>query len=227
MTNQREEIATCSQVTKYYKKGEFTVTALKRACLSLFSGELVAVTGPSGSGKSTLLNVLGLLDAPSDGELHLFGEACHSMSRNEKQSMRRRYMGFIFQNFNLLPVLSAVENVELSLYGLSLSKTKMREAAIAMLAKVGLEQRAYHYPSELSGGQQQRVGIARALVHNPKLVMADEPTANLDSETASQIVQLMRKLAHEQGTTFLVSSHDARLMSKVDRTLSLTDGVLM
>ena len=163
----------------------------------------------------------------SDGELHLFGEACHSMSRNEKQSMRRRYMGFIFQNFNLLPVLSAVENVELSLYGLSLSKTKMREAAIAMLAKVGLEQRAYHYPSELSGGQQQRVGIARALVHNPKLVMADEPTANLDSETASQIVQLMRKLAHEQGTTFLVSSHDARLMSKVDRTLSLTDGVLM
>ena len=149
------------------------------------------------------------------------------MSRNEKQSMRRRYMGFIFQNFNLLPVLSAVENVELSLYGLSLSKTKMREAAIAMLAKVGLEQRAYHYPSELSGGQQQRVGIARALVHNPKLVMADEPTANLDSETASQIVQLMRKLAHEQGTTFLVSSHDARLMSKVDRTLSLTDGVLM
>ena len=227
MTNQHEEIVICSQVTKYYKKGEFTVTALKRACLSLFSGELVAVTGPSGSGKSTLLNVLGLLDAPSDGELHLFGEACHSMSRNEKQSMRRRYMGFIFQNFNLLPVLSAVENVELSLYGLSLSKTKMREAAIAMLAKVGLEQRAYHYPSELSGGQQQRVGIARALVHNPKLVMADEPTANLDSETASQIVQLMRKLAHEQGTTFLVSSHDARLMSKVDRTLSLTDGVLM
>lgn len=226
MTRQYE-IATCSQLTKHYKKGEFTVIALKRASLSLFSGELVAVTGPSGSGKSTLLNMLGLLDTPSDGELHLFGEACHAMPRNEKQSMRRRYMGFIFQNFNLMPVLSAVENVELSLYGLSLCKTKMREAALTMLAKVGLEQRAFHYPSELSGGQQQRVGIARALVHNPKLVMADEPTANLDSKTASHIVQLMRKLAHEHGTTFLVSSHDARLMNNVDRTLSLTDGVLI
>jgi len=226
MTNKRE-IAICSQLTKHYKKGEFTVTALKRASLSLQSGELVAVTGPSGSGKSTLLNVLGLLDSPSDGELHLFGEACHTMSRSQKQSMRRRYMGFIFQNFNLMPVLSAVENVELSLYGLGLSKEKMREAALAMLAKVGLEQRSFHYPSELSGGQQQRVGIARALVHNPKLVMADEPTANLDSKTASQIVQLMQKLAHEQGTTFFVSSHDARLMNNVDRTLSLTDGVLL
>jgi putative ABC transport system ATP-binding protein len=226
MTNQRE-IAICSQLTKHYRKGEFTVTALKRASLSLLSGELVAVTGPSGSGKSTLLNVLGLLDSPSDGELHLFGEACHAMSRNQKQSMRRRYMGFIFQNFNLMPVLNAVENVELSLYGLGFSKDKMREAALTMLAKVGLEQRAFHYPSELSGGQQQRVGIARALVHNPKLVMADEPTANLDSKTAAHIVQLMQKLAHEEGTTFLVSSHDARLMDNVDRTLSLTDGVLL
>lgn len=219
-------IMQCSQLTKAYRKGEMRVTALKKVSLSLSKGEVVAATGPSGSGKSTLLNLIGLLDSPTSGQLCLFGEKCHTLSEKAKQALRRQYLGFVFQNFNLLPVLSAVENVELSLYGLAISKKKMREMALEILARVGLAHRSYHFPSELSGGQQQRVGIARALVHRPQLVMADEPTANLDSKTAMEIISIMKTLSREQGTAFLVSSHDPQLMACVDRVITLKDGVM-
>ncbi|MDP4535119.1 ABC transporter ATP-binding protein [Alkalimonas collagenimarina] len=214
-------------MSKRYRKGELVIDALKQVELSLDKGQLIAVSGPSGSGKSTLLNLIGLLDQPSAGTIELFGKRCESLNRAERQRMRRKYLGFIFQNFNLLPVLNAVENVELSLYGHALSKEKMRETALNMLRQVGLLNRAYHYPRELSGGQQQRVGIARALVHQPRLVMADEPTANLDTKSATDIIELMRLLSHEIGTTFLVSTHDPRLLKNMDREVTLTDGVLL
>lgn len=227
MSSSSQAIVVCRQVSKRYRKGEIPVDALKRVDLTLNPGQLIAASGPSGSGKSTLLNLIGLLDQPSTGTIELFGHRCEVLKRTERQALRRKYLGFIFQNFNLLPVLNAVENVELSLYGHPLSKDQIRNQALAMLQQVGLLNRAYHYPKELSGGQQQRVGIARALVHQPKLVMADEPTANLDTSSATDIISLMRNLSHEIGTTFLVSTHDPRLIKNMDREVTLTDGVLL
>jgi len=224
MDNTNEVIVACKQLSKTYTRGKEEVSAIKALDLTLNKGEMLAIYGPSGSGKSTLLNIVGQLDQQSSGELTLFGKDVQTLTAKQKAQLRRERLGFIFQNFNLMPVLSAVENVELALASHPLSKQERRERSLKMLEKVGLADRVDHYPHELSGGQQQRVGIARALVHQPDLVMADEPTANLDSHSAEEIIKTMQDIAKEQNVSFLFSTHDSRILAAVDRNLSLQDG---
>ncbi len=216
---------TFSNISKYYRLGQQQVTALSDVSGAIEKGEMVALCGPSGSGKSTLLNVLGLLDMEYSGQVQLAGE---NYPRDAKQAalLRRGRLGFVFQRFNLIPVMSAWENVAypLMLNGYSLPEQKRQ--AMEILAKVGLEAFATHKPDNLSGGQQQRVAIARALIHRPELVIADEPTASLDSHTASVVIELMKSLGHEMGTTFVVATHDARMATQCDRSIQLIDGVI-
>ena len=212
-------------VTKAYRLGKLTVTALAGVSLTVKTGEFVAVAGPSGSGKTTLLNLIGCLDTPTSGEIAIDGEPVSALSPGRRADLRARKLGFIFQTFNLIPVLTAWENVE---YPLLLQRrgvnvgTRVRAA----LEQVGLGDRAGHRPPELSGGQQQRVAIARALVTEPALVLADEPTANLDSRTGHDIIDLMRRLNREHGTTFVFSTHDPRIMHVAERVLEISDGRL-
>lgn len=225
-TSENKSIVWCQDLSKFYNKGKLHVAALENVNLNVNQGEMMAIYGPSGSGKSTLLNIIGQLDQASSGQLYLFGQCSQSLTPNERTLLRRNKLGFIFQNFNLLPVLSAVENVELALASHHMSTKNRRKKALYMLEKLGLLPRANHYPHELSGGQQQRVGIARALVHNPKLVLADEPTANLDSQSANDIIQTMHSLAKEHQVSFIFSTHDQRILNSVDTSLQLTDGVV-
>jgi putative ABC transport system ATP-binding protein len=210
-------------VSKTYRLGKLTVTALDGVSLTVASGEFLAVAGPSGSGKTTLLNLIGCLDTPTSGEVEIDGEPVSALSSGQRADLRARKLGFIFQTFNLIPVLTAYENVE---YPLLIHRrggdvaTRVRAA----LEQVGLADRARHRPTELSGGQQQRVAIARALVSEPALVLADEPTANLDSHTGHDIIELMRRLNRERGTTFVFSTHDPRIMTAADRVLEISDG---
>ena len=209
-------------VTKTYRLGTQTVTALADVSLDVQAGEFLAVAGPSGSGKTTLLNLVGCLDTPTSGEIEIDGEAVAALSAGRRADLRARKLGFIFQTFNLIPVLTAWENVE---YPLLLTKRGGNGARVrAALEQVGLGDRARHRPPELSGGQQQRVAIARALVTEPALVLADEPTANLDSRTGHEIVELMRRLNRERQTTFVFSTHDPRIMSVADRVVEIRDG---
>jgi putative ABC transport system ATP-binding protein len=219
-----EEIVRCRQIQKRYSKVQ--VQALQDINLSVRRGEMLAIFGPSGSGKSTLLNIIGLLDKEWQGELELFQQACFGLSAKAAAAIRRQKMGFIFQSFNLLPELTAVENVEMSLITLPLSRQQRRKQALAMLEQVGMANRAEHFPRQLSGGQQQRVGIARALVHHPELVLADEPTANLDSASALDVIQLMANLAKSSQISFVFSTHDPRILQTVDRSIRLQDGVI-
>jgi putative ABC transport system ATP-binding protein len=210
-------------VTKAYRLGSQTVTALAGVSMSVAPGEFLAVAGPSGSGKTTLLNLVGCLDTPSTGEIEIDGEMVSALSSGRRADLRARKLGFIFQTFNLIPVLTAWENVE---YPLLLTKRRGDDARVkTALEQVGLGERMKHRPTELSGGQQQRVAIARALVTDPALVLADEPTANLDSKTGSEIIELMRRLNRERGTTFLFSTHDPRIMNAADRVLEISDGL--
>ncbi|NOH80344.1 ABC transporter ATP-binding protein [Vibrio sp. RE86] len=212
-------------VSKSYFLGQQQVQALNQVSGNIAQGEMVALVGPSGSGKSTLLNILGLLDMTYQGEVKLNGR---DYPKDAKQAalLRRTQLGFVFQRFNLIPVMSAWENVAypLMLNGLSLQDQKAR--SLAILDKVGLGDFADHRPDNLSGGQQQRVAIARALVHKPQLVIADEPTASLDSSTSSVVIDLMKQLGHEMGTTFVVATHDARMSVQCDRSIELVDGVI-
>lgn len=212
-------------VSKSYFLGQQQVQALNQVSGNIAQGEMVALVGPSGSGKSTLLNILGLLDMTYQGEVKLNGR---EYPKDAKQAalLRRTQLGFVFQRFNLIPVMSAWENVAypLMLNGLSLQDQKAR--SLAILDKVGLGDFADHRPDNLSGGQQQRVAIARALVHKPQLVIADEPTASLDSSTSSIVIDLMKQLGHEMGTTFVVATHDARMSVQCDRSIELVDGVI-
>ena len=211
-------------VTKTYRLGTQTVVALADVSLDVQAGEFLAVAGPSGSGKTTLLNLVGCLDTPTSGQIEIDGEAVATLSSGRRADLRARKLGFIFQTFNLIPVLTAWENVE---YPLLLTKRGGNGARVrAALEQVGLGDRARHRPPELSGGQQQRVAIARALVTEPALVLADEPTANLDSRTGHEIVELMRRLNRERQTTFVFSTHDPRIMSAADRVLEISDGRL-
>ncbi|HWP00055.1 MAG TPA: ABC transporter ATP-binding protein [Methylococcus sp.] len=215
------------QVEKIYRLGERSITALHAVNLRIYPGEFVAVWGPSGSGKSTLCNLIGMLDVPSAGTVHINGQDVTTLSDNRRSEIRNKSIGFVFQSFNLIPVLSAVENVMLPLQIAKASTAQAKRLAQERLAEVGLAEYASQRPAKLSGGQQQRVAIARALVSNPSLVIADEPTANLDSENAIKIIETMRELSNRNGTTFVFSTHDHRLLERVERQIQMCDGNIM
>jgi len=213
-------------IQKTYNLGQTAVRALRGVTLDLHEGEFTAIAGPSGSGKSTLLNLIAIIDDPTEGTLSIEGKEIRSLSDNARTALRNRLIGFVFQRFNLIPVLSARENVRLPLELQGVASAEAERRALAMLADVGLSQFVEHRPDQLSGGQQQRVAIARALVTRPALIIADEPTANLDTETANHTIQLMRALNRQHQTTFIFSTHDERLLTHVDRLIHLTDGAI-
>jgi len=215
-----------TNISKTYRVGETQITALQGINLRVQAGEFVAITGPSGSGKSTLLNLCGLLDHSDTGRYQFAGQEIEWPDTQALTSLRRAHIGFVFQHFNLVPVLSALDNVAYPLMLGALGETQRRAQALKMLAQVGLEQFSHHLPDRLSGGQRQRVAIARALVKHPKLIIADEPTANLDTQTATQIIDLMHQFCAEQNTTFLIATHDERMVKRCGRVLHLCDGVL-
>jgi len=215
-----------SHVNKSYRSGEVRVPALRDVSFAIGQGELVALTGPSGSGKSTLLNICGLIDTPDEGEREIAGASLAGVSESRLTLLRREKVGFVFQGFNLVPVMSVFDNVEYPLLLLGMAADERRAAVRAILARVGLAQFESRLPDALSGGQRQRVAIARALVKSPLLVIADEPTGNLDSETAAHIVDLLRELAHERGAAVVVATHDERMTGRCDRIVRLVDGVL-
>ncbi|WNG38014.1 ABC transporter ATP-binding protein [Archangium violaceum] len=212
---------------KAYNLGKTTVTALRGVDLEVQSGEFTVVMGPSGSGKTTLLNIIGLLDRASSGSYRLEGEEVGDRDFNDLAELRNRKIGFIFQAFNLIPVLNVLENIEFPCLIGGESRRTLRERAERMAADVGLSQFLHHRPDELSGGQRQRVAIARALVTQPQLVLADEPTANLDSATSEQILDLMEELNRTRRVTFLFSTHDPRVMRRARRVVRIADGVLV
>lgn len=212
------------QIRKDYFLGETVVHALKGIDLEIDKQEFVAIWGPSGSGKTTLLNLIGAIDEPTGGDLTIAGRDINSFSDNQRSELRNETIGFIFQGFNLVPVLSALENVMLPLQIKGASASEARDKSLHRLDQLGLSEFARHRPAKMSGGQQQRVAIARALVNDPSLVLADEPTANLDSEMARMIIGLMRELNEEEGTTFIFSTHDQRLLERVRRLVRLEDG---
>ncbi|MDG2382940.1 MAG: ABC transporter ATP-binding protein [Pirellulaceae bacterium] len=216
-----------ADVRKIYQLGEVQVSALAGVTLDIESGEYLSLIGPSGSGKSTLMNTLGCLDRPTDGSYKLAGEEVVTMSADARARLRNDRIGFVFQNFNLLNRTSAVENVELPLmYSQQISPRQRRERAKDLLELVGLADRMGHHPSQLSGGQQQRVAIARALVNRPSIIMADEPTGNLDTRTSRDIINLFRKLNADEITIILVT-HDQDVARNADRTIMLRDGLVV
>ena len=208
---------------KTYTMGSEQVHALRGVTITIEKGEYVAIMGPSGSGKSTLMNLIGCLDTPSQGEYFLNGKLASDMNDDELAGIRNREIGFVFQTFNLLPRASALHNVELPLIYNGSSATERVDMAKTALAKVDLEDRMNHKPSELSGGQRQRVAIARALVNTPSLMLADEPTGNLDSKTSTEIMRLLEDL-HSQGNTIIIVTHEASIAERAHRVLSILDG---
>jgi putative ABC transport system ATP-binding protein len=211
-------------VGKSYTLGKVDVTALREVTLTVDAGEFVALSGASGSGKTTLLNLIGCIDKPTAGNVQVAGVDVTHISLPALANIRSRKIGFIFQTFNLIPVLSAFENVEYPLLFAGLGRTQRQERARQWLKHVGLENQARQRPDQLSGGQRQRVAIARAMVTQPDLVLADEPTANLDSDTASQILDLMSQINRETGTTFLFATHDPQITDRASRQIHLRDG---
>jgi putative ABC transport system ATP-binding protein len=213
-------------VHKTYRLGEHTVPALRGVDLVVMPGELVALTGPSGSGKSTILNIAGLIDTPDAGAVWLRGQPVDAADDAAATTLRRDAIGFIFQGFNLVPVMTVADNVDYPLFLAGVPAAERRTRVAAALDAVGLREHADHRPDALSGGQRQRVAIARALIKRPGLVIADEPTASLDSATAAQMLDLMRDLGHRDGAAFLIATHDERLTRRCDRVIALRDGVI-
>ena len=211
-------------LTKSYRLGHTSVEALRGIDLSIDTPEIIGIVGPSGSGKTTLLNILGGIDLATSGTVSIDEEKIGDLDENARTALRRRDIGFIFQSFSLIPVLTALENVELPLMAQGVPKKERRERALALLKRVGLTREAYQRPDELSGGQRQRVAIARALIIKPRLVLADEPTANLDGENGRNVLELMHEMNHEMKTTFLLSTHDPRVLPYLDRRVYLEDG---
>ncbi len=216
-----------NELWKLYASGESTVQAVRGVNVEINQGEMIAIMGPSGCGKTTLLNVLSGIDEPTSGEVIIDDKSLFAVSDDERSRMRAEYLGFIFQDFNLLPVLSAVENVELPLLLLGISANEARKTALGALSAVGLGDRSQHRPSELSGGQQQRVAIARAIVHTPSVILCDEPTGNLDSTTSSSVMELLKNINTKMGTTFLLVTHDSEVAKQCSRVLYMDDGLIV
>ena len=220
-------IIQAQQVKKVYRNGLLRVEALNGINMQVEEGEMVAIMGPSGCGKTTLLNCLSGLDTIDEGNVFIKGDNLRDLSDNERTAYRARHMGFIFQDFNLLPVLSAVENVELPMLVSRVPGKKARKRALEMLDRVGLSDRARHRPAELSGDQRQRVTVARALTNDPAIVWADEPTGNLDSETAEDIMSLICRLNRENGQTFVIVTHDIEVGKLANRIFTMRDGEIV
>ena len=216
-----------NKVKKIYQQGKIKVPALRGVDLEVEKGEFTTIFGPSGSGKTTLLNMIGCLDTPTEGEVSLSGKKVSDFSKKALAMVRRFNIGFVFQAYNLIPVLTAYENVEFAIRLTDhSSESQMKEKVLKILEEVGLKGLESRRPNELSGGEKQRVAIARALVKEPKIVLADEPTANLDSENAAGIVNIMRKMNKELGTTFIFSTHDPAVMKHAKRFINLKDGMI-
>lgn len=215
------------KVSRNYKTGESVVRALRQVSLEIQDGEFLSIAGPSGSGKTTLLNLIGCIDAIDDGEISINGQKVSTMNKEEKTSFRRQNLGFIFQTYNLIPVLSAYENVSFVLSLLDVPEAEVRQRTYEILKEVGLEGMENRRPSRLSGGQQQRIAIARALVKRPQIILADEPTANLDSKTGEEILKLMKRMNEKYGTTFIFSTHDKMVMEYASRLVQLHDGSIV
>lgn len=224
-TVETETVIALDKVTKIYRTGTIAVAALRGITLNIASGEYVAIVGPSGSGKSTLMHILGCLDTPTTGTFHLAGENVSGMSEEALAEVRNRRIGFVFQQFNLLSSMTAWQNVELPLAYAGVHRAERKERAMNALAKVGLSSRVQHRPGELSGGQQQRVAVARALVTEPDLILADEPTGNLDSVSADDVLGLMNEL-HDAGRTLVLITHDLGVASVANRVIGIRDGLV-
>ncbi|MEW5829709.1 MAG: ABC transporter ATP-binding protein [Chloroflexota bacterium] len=218
-------VITAENLTKVYKMGEVEVHALRGVSLKIKRGEVVAIMGPSGSGKSTMMNILGCLDRPTDGEYVLDGEVVQSLNDDQLADIRNRKVGFVFQSFNLLSRQTSLANVELPLRYAGMTSGR-KDRARASLEAVGLGDRMLHRPTELSGGQQQRVAIARALVNDPAIIMADEPTGNLDSKVGQEIMELLLGLNRDKGTTLILVTHDPKIGAQAQRTIRLIDGLV-
>jgi putative ABC transport system ATP-binding protein len=215
-------------LTKYYWMGKEKVVALDGVDLKIEEGEFISLVGPSGSGKSTFLHILGCLDAPTKGEVYLDGAQVDYRNNKSLVMLRRQFLGFVFQTFNLIPALNALENVEYPMYFnkvlKSKSKSEREEKAMKLLTLVGLKKRANHLPSELSGGEQQRIAIARALANDPKLILADEPTGNLDSKTGQSILNLLNRLNNEEGKTIIMVTHNLESAKRMSKVIEILDG---
>ena len=224
--SESDDVIQAVDLWKIYKMGKMEVQALRGVSFRILRGEVISIMGPSGSGKSTLMNLMGCLDRPSKGEYILDGEPVSGLNNDQLASIRNRKVGFVFQSFNLLPRQTALSNVELPMRYSGIQKGR-KERARAALESVGLQDRMTHRPPELSGGQQQRVAIARALVNDPAILMADEPTGNLDSKSGKEIMELILKLNRDRGTTIIIVTHDPRISEQTERVIRLMDGLLV
>jgi putative ABC transport system ATP-binding protein len=220
------EVAKLTDVTRVYKIGEVETRALNGVSISIGDGEFASLVGPSGSGKTTLLQLIGCLDRPTSGRVVIDGKDATNLNRNQRADLRKGTIGFVFQFFALIPTLTAYENVEMPLLLNGKSASERRQRVMDLLEAVDMTDRAHHRPDQLSGGQQQRVAVARALATDPKLILADEPTANLDTENGEQVMEIMKKLNQETGTTFVFATHDPRVIKYASRVVTLQDGLI-
>ena len=220
------EVAKLTDVTKKYQVGEVETNALKGVSLTIESGEFTSLVGPSGSGKTTLLQLIGCLDQPNSGKIVINGHEATNLNRNKRADLRKQEIGFVFQFFALIPTLTAYENVEMPLLLNGTSPAERKKRVTELLEAIGMSDRADHRPDQLSGGQQQRVAVARALATNPKMILADEPTANLDTANGQQVMEIMKKLNKETGVTFVFATHDPRVIKYANRVVTLQDGLI-
>lgn len=226
MTNSHPPVIELKETKKYYGKGDATAYALRGVNLTIHQGEFVAIMGPSGSGKSTAMNIIGCLDIPTEGNYYFEGIDVGDLSRDQRALLRRNYIGFIFQGFNLLGKTSAIENIELPLLYRGVPAEERHALAMKALISVGLENVAHHTPGELSGGQQQRVAIARAIVTNPLVLLADEPTGNLDTAKSIEVMELLRSFNRDHGITVIMVTHESEMAAYATRTIHFRDGVI-
>ncbi|GAB1469476.1 ABC transporter ATP-binding protein [Chloroflexota bacterium] len=221
------EVAKLTDITRVYKIGEVETRALNGVSITIESGEFTSLVGPSGSGKTTLLQLIGCLDQPTSGKVVIDGKETTNLNRNQRADLRKGTIGFVFQFFALIPTLTAYENVEMPLLLNGKNAAERKQRVMELLEGVDMANRAHHRPDQLSGGQQQRVAVARALATDPKLILADEPTANLDTENGEQVMEIMKKLNKETGTTFVFATHDPRVFNYAKRMVTLQDGLIV